>query len=281
MNPRREGMSGHHKVRWKVSRDLCVIEQEGGVLPPGTRLKHQADSEGLHQMKIRSDTQGQPGSQRRDREGPPRKSAQPRYCCPEPEGDWGNRELLHAKSSTEEQLPTSQTMCGRDGQVKPDRPTGPNSFPMRLSSRLDGRYRGAIKPRSRGDPVPSPQKPGRRGRTNHAQLWSDRLETKRTWSTPVRLIEARARRKSGDWARKRSSEDPKRNVQISRKPWRMRVTTPGGERNSWGSTGFEKFLGNTESFTRAPTNQVLQGKDREKGWLRARNWRDWQNLATM
>ena len=121
---------------------------------------------------------GQPGLQRMDREGPPQKPVRPRYRRPEP-GDRENRELLHAKVSREEQPATSQTMWGRNGQGKPDRPTGPSSFPIRLCSCLDGQYSEAFKPRSRGEPAPSPRRGrGRRGRTHHAQLWSERLKMK-------------------------------------------------------------------------------------------------------
>ena len=45
----------------------------------------------------------------------------------------------------------------------------------------------------------------------------------------------------------------------------MRVTTPGGERKSAGSTGIEKFLRNIEISTIERANQVLQGQDRVKG----------------
>ena len=50
------------------------------------------------------------------------------------------------------------------GREKPDLPTEPNSFPMRFCPRLDGRYSEAYKPRSRGDPAPSPQQYGMEGK---------------------------------------------------------------------------------------------------------------------
>ena len=107
---------------------------------------------------------GQPGFQRMDREGPPQKPVRLRNRRPEPEGDRENRELLHAKVSREEQPATSQTMWGRDGQGKPDHPTGPNSFPMRLCSHLDSWYSEAFKPRRRGDPAPLRQQHGTKGK---------------------------------------------------------------------------------------------------------------------
>ena len=161
---------------------------------------------------------GQPGFQRMDREGPPRKSVRPRNRRPEPEGDREIRELLHAKVSRGEQLATLQMMWGRDGQGKTDLPTGPTSFPMRLCSRLDGRYSEAFEPRSRGEPAPSPQQNGTKGKdTTHATL-RVRDSKRRMWSMSANPDEARARRRSGDLARNRSTEDHKECTDLVSSP---------------------------------------------------------------
>ena len=99
-SPRRAGMSGltakvktraksqHHKnpdgrFRGTYGIGPHLIEQEGDVLPPRTRLQHQGDSERLQQRRH--------GAILRvtwlTEEGPPRKPARPRHRRPEPEGD--------------------------------------------------------------------------------------------------------------------------------------------------------------------------------------------------
>ena len=161
-------------------------------------------------------------------------------------------------------------MWSRDGQVKPDHPTGPNSFPMRLCLRLDGWYSEAFKPRrSRGDPAPSLQKPGRRRRTNHTQLWSERLE-KKDVEHAGESSRGKGQEEDRGLGKKTLIRRPKGNVQISRHALKDKIDNqthppPSRGRNSAGSMGSTKFLRNTENFTIDHANQGLQGKDRVKG----------------
>ena len=146
------------------------------MLPPSTRLQHQGDSECLQQR---------------------RQGAIPRYSLALRGGtgkghseSWHDRDIVvRSQKETEEiETPSCQEQQGRNNRThrtrcgvvlarkKPNHPIGPDSFPMRLCSRLDGQYSEAYKPRSIGDSAPSPQKPGRRGRINHAQHWSEGLD---------------------------------------------------------------------------------------------------------
>ena len=146
------------------------------MLSPSTRLQHQGNSECLQQRRHR---------------------AIPRFSLPLRRGTGTgysesrhNRDIVirSQKETEESRTPSCQEQQGRNNRThrrrcglavarkKRDHPTGSDSFPMRLCSRLDSRYSEAYKPRSRGDPAPSPQKPGRRGKINHAQLWSERFE---------------------------------------------------------------------------------------------------------
>ena len=78
--------------------------------------------------------------------------------------------------------------------------------------------------------------------------------------------EARARRKSGDLARNRSTKDQKERTDLA--------PGGGGGGDSAGPTGTGKFPRNIEISTIERANQVQHGQDRVKGRLRAQNWRD-------
>ena len=202
-----------------------------------------------------------------DREGPPRKPVQPRHHRPKPEGDQENRELLHIKASREEQ--PGGVVTARENLTAPLELTVSQCEWARIWTA------GTVKPSNRGAEEIQylrHNNPGRRIRTNHAQLWSERLETKDV------EYASKSRRGKGQeeerWPGKKPlNRRPKGMHRFRVKPWGMRMTTPGGERNTAGSTGIEKFLRNIEISTIQRANQVLQGQDRVKGWLRAQNWR--------
>ena len=108
-----------------------------------------------------------------------------------------------------------------------------------------------------------PRNPGR-GRTPHANHWSERLDTKGMWSSLMSLAEARTNRKRVYWARKCSYNDRKERTDLAASP-EGRVTSHGGGRNFSGSAAFEKFLRNKKI-----SREVTQTKSfRAKTELRA------------
>ena len=75
------------------------------------------------------------------------------------------------------------------GREKLDLPTEPNSSPMRFCSSLDGRYSEAYKPRSRGDPAPSPQQYGTEGK--------DKPSATQEWETRKKDVEHAGKSRRG------------------------------------------------------------------------------------
>ena len=132
-----------------------VFNKEGTERYPGPAW---LSEEGLARATPKADTPKISSSRARRR---PRKSRTPSW----------------QEQQGQKQPHTSQMMWGRDGQGK-----NPTTLLELTVSQCDCAHvwtAGIVKPykpRSRGDPAPSPPKPGRRGRINHAQLWSERLE---------------------------------------------------------------------------------------------------------
>ena len=173
--------SRHHKnPRWKVlegptEEDPHIIEQEGDVLPPRTRLQHQGDSERLQQRRHGAILR----VTRLTEEGPGRTTTKAGTTETTSSGARRPRKIENSfmlRRAGKYNQPQRRRCGAQTGREKPDLPTEPNSFPMQFCSRLDGRYSEAYKPRSRGYPAPSPQQSGMEGKDKHAQLRSERLE---------------------------------------------------------------------------------------------------------
>ena len=132
----------------------------------------------------------------------PRELVRPRYRLPEPEGNRVLGDLLRVTSCGDEQLLTSRTMCSGTVQVTPDRP--------HLGFVLAFRTAGTVKPSNRGAEEEGScvlaTKPATKVKETSLQSLEGEIRCERAWSSPIRLAEARANRKSVFWARKRSSD---------------------------------------------------------------------------
>ena len=124
-----------------------------------------------------------------------------------------------------------------------------------------------------------PNNPGQRGRINHAKLWSERLETKERGACRQFQTRQGLGGRAVTW-QGTAQPKTKRNAQISCQALREESDNPRGGTQLCRYGGTKKFLRNIERSTRERPNQVLQGQDKVKGRLRARNQR-LIHLATM
>ena len=132
------------------------MSRKATFIPPRTRLQHQGDSKRLQQRRHRAILR----VTRLTEEGPGRTTTKASTTETSSSGarrrpsKIENSFMLKAEGKYNQ--PQRRQRGAETGREKPDLPTEPKSFPMQFCSRLDGQYSEAYKPRSRGDPAPSP-----------------------------------------------------------------------------------------------------------------------------
>ena len=204
----------------------------------------------------------QPGFQRMDLEGLPRKPVRPRYCHPEPEGDREIENSFMLRSAGK----NNQPHCRRCGDVTAkENLTAPLDLTVSQCDCAHVWTAGTVKPSNRGAEESQHlchNKTGRRGRTQHAQLWSERLETKD--------VEYVGKSRQGN---KTAQPKTKSNAQISCQDLREESDNPRGGTQLCRSDGHQEIATEYRKIQDRACELSPAGQDIVKGRLRARNWR--------